>query len=98
MCYYIYKNKREHTDHESEDKEMIKRITEFVSGNHPSLGGTHYTVYYKSGRKVNYYGVDTLPMSVVNFLTSKNTVSETLYIEDTFLKCINKRITYKAAD
>lgn len=75
----------------------IKRITEFVSGNHPSLGGTHYTVYYESGRKVNYYGTDNLPMSVVNFLTSENTISETTYIEDTHMKCINRRITYKAA-
>lgn len=75
----------------------IKRITEFVSGNHPSLGGTHYTVYYESGRRVNYYGVDTLPMSVVNFLLDDNTVSETVYIEDTHMKCTNKRITYKAA-
>lgn len=78
-------------------KKNIKRITEFVNGSHPSLGGTHYTVYYESGRKVNYYGKDNLPMSVVNFLTGENTVSETLYIEDTHLKCINKRITYKAA-
>lgn len=76
---------------------MIEKITEFVSGTHPSLGGTHYTVYYKSGRKVNYYGEDNLPMSVVNFLTSENTVSETVYIEDTYMKCINKRIIYKVA-
>lgn len=75
----------------------IKKITEFVSGRHPSLGDTHYTVYYESGRKVNYYGKDNLPMSVVNFLTSENTVSETLHIEDTYMKCINKRITYKTA-
>ena len=77
----------------------IKKITEFVSGKHPSLGGTHYTVYYESGRKVNYYGKDTLPMSVVNFLTDENTVSETLYIEDHAIgrTIVNKRITYKAA-
>ena len=75
----------------------IKRITEFVSGNHHRLGGTHYTVYYESGRKVNYYGTDTLPMSVVSFLTSDSTTSETVYIEDAYMKCINKRVTYKAA-
>ena len=78
-------------------KNSIKKITEFVNGKHPSLGGTHYTVYYESGRKVNYYGKDNLPMSVVNYLTDNNTVSETLYIEDDYLKCINKRIVYKAA-
>ena len=75
----------------------IKRITEFVNGRHPSLGSTHYTVYYESGRKVNYYGKDNLPMSVVNYLTSDNTVSETVYIEDEHMKCINKRITYRTA-
>lgn len=75
----------------------IKKITEYVNGRRPSLGGTHYTVYYESGRKVNYYGTDTLPMSVVNFLTGENTVAETTYLEDHFLKCTNKRITYKAA-
>lgn len=75
----------------------IKKITEFVSGRHPSLGDTHYTVNYESGRKVNYYGTDTLPMNVVNFLISENTVAETTYIEDDHMKCTNKRITYKAA-
>lgn len=75
----------------------IKKITEFVSGRNPSLGGTHYTVYYESGRKVNYYGTDTLPMNVVNFLTGENTVAETTYIEDDHMNCINKRIAYKAA-
>lgn len=75
----------------------IKRISEFVSGNHKSLGGNHFTVYYESGGKVNYYGTDTLPMTVVDFLTSENTVSETTYIEDNYLKCINKRVIYKAS-
>ena len=74
----------------------IKKITEFQSGKRPSLGGAHYTVYYESGRKVNYYGTDNLPMSVVSFLTSENPVSETVYIEDKYMRCINKRIVYRA--
>lgn len=74
----------------------IQRITEFQSGNNSGLSKTHFTVYYQSGRKVNYYGCDTLPMSVVNYLTSESTVSETIYIEDTYLRCINKRTTYRA--
>lgn len=77
----------------------IKRITEFVGGNdrNSRFSKTHFTVYYESGRKVNYYGDDTLPMSVVNFLTGERTVSETVYIEDTYNGCINKRTTYRAA-
>ena len=76
----------------------IKSITEFIDGRHPSLGGTHYTVYYKSGKKVNYYGTDNLPMSVVDFLTGENTVCETVYFPDDYRKCIDKRITYKSAN
>ena len=72
----------------------IKKIEEFVSGRKPGLFGTQYTVYYKSGRKVSYNGKDTMPMTVVNYLTDEDTVSNTLYINDTYMKCINKRIIY----
>ena len=55
----------------------IYMITEFKAGRE-ALSETHYTVYYNSGRRVNYYGRDTLPMTVVNILTDENTVSETV--------------------
>lgn len=75
----------------------IQKITEFKAGRE-TLGDIHYTVYYDSGRRVNYYGRDTLPMTVVNLLTDENTVSETVYIEDNYLHCVNSRTTYTPAD
>lgn len=75
----------------------IQKITEFKAGRE-ALSDTHYTVYYDTGRRVNYYGRDTLPMTVVNFLTDENTVSETVYIEDNYLHCVNSRTTYTPAD
>lgn len=72
----------------------IQKITEFVPGR-KTLSGTHITVYYETGRKVNYYGTDTLPLTVANFLTSDKTTSETTYINDDHCKCINKRTTYR---
>ena len=77
-------------------KNNIEKITEFIGGKHCGLSDTHYTVYYKSGRRVNYYGTDNLPMSIVDYLTDNNTISVTTYIDDDYMKCINKRITYKA--
>jgi len=75
----------------------IQKITEFKAGRE-TLGDIHYTVYYDSGRRVNYYGRDTLPMTVVNLLTDENTVSETVYIDDNYLHCVNSRTTYTPAD
>lgn len=75
----------------------IQKITEFKAGRE-TLGDIHYTVYYDTGRRVNYYGRDTLPMTVVNILTDENTVSETVYIEDNYLHCVNSRTTYIPAD
>ena len=75
----------------------IRKITEFKAGRE-TLGDIHYTVYYDTGRRVNYYGRNTLPMTVVNFLTDENTVSETVYIDDNYLHCVNSRTTYTPAD
>ena len=72
----------------------IRMITEWESGRKVFDTDTHFTVYYESGRKVNYYGNDTMPIPVVEFLTSDKTVSETTYINDSFNKCINKRTKY----
>ena len=72
----------------------IKKITVFKTGR-KVFEDIHYTVYYETGRKVNYYGSDTLPMTIVNFLTDENTISETVYIEDGYNHCINSRTTYK---
>ena len=71
----------------------IKMVTEFIGGRNP-FNDVHTTVYYQSGRKVNYYSKDTMPTPVVDFLTSDKTVSETTYINDSFCKCINKRVKY----
>lgn len=71
----------------------IQKITVFKGGR--KLFGDHYTIYYETGRKVNYYGSDTLPMTVVNFLTNENTISETVYIDDDHNHCVNSRTTYK---
>ena len=75
---------------------MICKITEFVSEHglfKNNKNKSHLTVYYTSGRKYNYYDNDTLPMPVVDFLTSENTVSNTVYIPDRGK--VNKRIVYK---
>ena len=75
---------------------MITRISEFQAGNE-TVKNVNYTVYYDSGRKVNYTGRDTLPMTVVTFLTAETTVSETVYINDDYNNCVNKRTVYVAA-
>ena len=72
---------------------MITRISEFQAGNE-TMKNVSYTVYYDSGRKVNYTGRDTLPLTVVTFLTAETTVSETVYINDDYNNCVNKRTVY----
>lgn len=76
----------------------IKQITEFVLGGHSIIDGTHYTVYYKSGRRKTYYAKNTLPMSVLEFLTDEGVVSETTYLRDNLTNRINKRIKYLPAN
>ena len=75
-------------------KATIKRISEFTSPlGVTKTSKTQITVYYESGRKVSYCDNDTLPMSVVEFLTSDKTTSDTIYIPDSGK--FNKRTTYR---
>ena len=68
---------------------MIEWVLEFTSRNE-----TKWTVKYKSGRRYEYRESDTMPMTVVNFLTADTTESKTVYIPDEGF--VNRRTTYRS--